>query len=153
MKYRIAVFTVMATLPLVAGSVAAATDPPVSAEPHVMGAALEEERVNADGVKFQTKAPTDVSVLTLTVAPGGSTGWHSHPGLAIISVAEGTGTLYFDDCTSKTYAAGQAFVEDGKDAPTLFRNETSEPVVLTVTFVAPEGADIVQPRAGACGLS
>ena len=63
---------------------------------HLFGAQpADDVKVNADGVKFQTKVPTDVSVLTLTVDPGGTTGWHSHPGFAVIAVAEGTGKLYF----------------------------------------------------------
>ena len=30
--------------------------------------------------KIFSNAPTDTVVLTTTIAPGGSTGWHSHPG-------------------------------------------------------------------------
>jgi len=110
---------------------------------HVLGATLGDDvQLNADRIKFQTKEPVDVSVVTLTIAPGGTTGWHSHPGLAVIAVAEGTGTLYFADCSSRTYGKGQAFVESGDDRPTAFRNESSRPVVLTVSFIAPKGAAI-----------
>lgn len=132
----------------ITAAIAAAT-PPAGVTPviHVAGAALPDVKVNADKIKFQTKAPTDVSVLTLTLAPGGTTGWHSHPGFAVIAVAEGTGKLYFSDCSSKTFRAGQAFVEAGDDRPTLFRNETSLPVVVTVTFVAPKGAAIIRDEA------
>lgn len=104
----------------------------------------DDVRVNADRIKFQTKDPVDVSVLTLTVAPGGTTGWHSHPGLGVIAVTEGTGRLQFADCSSKKYSEGEAFVEDGDDRPTAFRNETSSPVVLTVSFIAPKGAPVLR---------
>ena len=125
--------------------IALATPPSgITPEQHVAGAKLAKgAKVNTDGIKFQTKRPADVSVLTLTLDPGGTTGWHSHPGFAVIAVTKGTGTLYFADCSSKRYKAGRAFVEDGNDPPTMFRNETSEPVVLTVSFIAPRGAEII----------
>lgn len=54
---------------------------------HVVGAQLARDvKINADEVK----SPTEVSTLTLTVDPGGTTDWHSHPALAVIAVAEGT---------------------------------------------------------------
>lgn len=157
MKHRrLAVLAATAAMPLAAVGIASATSPAgVTPTVHVMGADLADDlKVNADGVKFQTKVPTDVSVLTLTIDPGGTTGWHTHPGLAIIAVSEGTGKLYSADCTSETFSAGEAFEEGGKDAPTLFRNESSSPVVLTVSFIAPRNAEIIHDEADpACGLS
>jgi len=154
-RRSLAVLTALAVIPLVAG-IAFATPPSgVTPAAHVEGAALPNGvRVNADGVKFETRRRADVSVLTLTLEPGGTTGWHSHAGLAIIAVAKGTGKLYSSDCRSKTYRAGKAFVEAGDDPPTLFRNESSRPVVLTVSFVAPRGAAIIEDRPDpGCGIS
>src|SRR5438105_15230133 len=37
---------------------------------------------------------TDVAMAQITVDPGGSTGWHSHPGGAIIVVKQGSLTVY-----------------------------------------------------------
>ena len=37
---------------------------------------------------------TDVVMAQITVDPGGSSGWHSHPGGAIIVVKQGTPTVY-----------------------------------------------------------
>jgi len=158
MKRRSALaLTIAAVSSLAIAAAIAAATPPAGVTPvtHVAGATLPDDvKVNADKIKFRTKAPTDVSVLTLTIEPGGTTGWHSHPGLAVIAVTEGTGTLYFSDCSSKTFAAGQAFVENGDDRPTVFRNETSLPVVVTVTFVAPKGAAIIRDEANpACQVS
>ena len=49
----------------------------VTTAAHVVGAQLARDvQVNADEVK----SPTEVSVLTLTVDPAVTTGWHSHPG-------------------------------------------------------------------------
>ncbi len=146
MKPRTALCVIAGAVVPFAAAVALATPPSgVAPKQHVASAKLTKGvNVNADGVRFQTKGPTDVSVLTLTIDPGGTTGWHGHPGLAIISVTKGTGTLYFADCSKKTYKAGRAFVEDGKDKQTLFRNETSKPVVVTVSFVAPRGDAVIK---------
>jgi quercetin dioxygenase-like cupin family protein len=145
-----------AALPFAAAAgVAFATTPGgVTAKPHVEGAKLPKNvNANADGIKLQTKGKADVSVVTLKVAPGGTTGWHSHPGFAVVAVTKGTGTLYAADCSAKKYKAGRAFVEDGNDPPTLFRNETSRPVVVTVSFVAPRGAAIIHDEGNpGCGV-
>ena len=157
-RRSLAVLTALAISSLAAG-IAFATPPSgVAPAVHVMSAALSDEvKVNADGVKLRTKLPTEVSVLTLTLEPGGTTGWHSHPGLAIIAVAEGTGKLYAADCSSQTYSAGQAFTEAGNDAPTVFRNESSSPVVLTVSFIAPRGTGAAfirdEPAPAGCAVS
>ena len=144
-RRKLAVLIAFAAIPTAAVGLASATSPPaVHPVAHVLGAQLPDDtKTNADGVKLQTKVRTDVSVLTLTVDPGATTGWHSQPGLAIIAVREGTGKLYFADCSSRTYGAGEAFVEAGNDAPTAFTNESTSPVVLTVTFIAPDGEQII----------
>src|SRR5207249_11816356 len=57
---------------------------------------------------------TDVAMAQITVNPGGSTGWHSHPGGAIVIVKQGTLTVYEaigGQCETTTYSAGQAFIE------------------------------------------
>src|SRR3982750_4477911 len=57
---------------------------------------------------------TDVVMVQITVNPGGSSGWHSHPGGAIIVVKQGTPTLYRaigSQCRSTTYGPGDAFIE------------------------------------------
>src|ERR671936_848249 len=57
---------------------------------------------------------TDVAMAQITVLPGGSSGWHSHPGGAIIVVKQGTLTVYRSlgsQCQTSTYRAGQTFSE------------------------------------------
>src|ERR671933_1706760 len=57
---------------------------------------------------------TDVAMAQITVVPGGSSGWHSHPGGAIIVVKQGALTVYRalgSQCQTTTYSAGKAFIE------------------------------------------
>src|SRR5687768_1099943 len=55
-------------------------------------------------------------VQSIDIAPGGHTGWHSHPGPVVVVIASGQLTFYSSDdpaCTAKVYTAGQAFVDSG----------------------------------------
>ena len=82
------------------------------------------------------KFGTDVAMSKITVDPGGSAGWHSHPGGAIIIVAEGALTVYSPDgrhCRTHTYSAGQAFIEQPREVDNVL-NTGSVPYVLYVTF-------------------
>lgn len=153
MKRKVLLIAAAALLtPVAAAGLALATPGSgITSTVHVPRATLSEDvHVNADRVKFQTKDAVDVSVVTLRMAPGATTGWHSHPGLALIAVTQGTMTLYAPDCSSRTYASGASFVESG-NVPMVGRNETAGDVVLTVTFVAPRGVAsfrIDQPNPG-----
>jgi quercetin dioxygenase-like cupin family protein len=89
---------------------------------------------------------TDVAMAQITVDPGGSSGWHSHPGGAIIVVKTGTLTVYRSigsQCQSTTYSAGQAFIERPGEIDQVLNTSTT-PYVLFVTFPhVPQG---VSPR-------
>src|SRR5215470_17563389 len=79
---------------------------------------------------------TDVAMAQITVVPGGSSGWHSHPGGAIVVVKTGTLTVYQstgNKCDTTTYNAGQAFVERPGEVDDVF-NTGDAPYVLLVTF-------------------
>jgi quercetin dioxygenase-like cupin family protein len=98
---------------------------------------------------------TDVVMAQITVDPGGSSGWHSHPGGAIIVVKQGTPTVYRaigSQCQSTTYSAGDAFIERPGEVDDVL-NAGAAPYVLYVTFprVPPGGsARIDEPDPGTC---
>lgn len=96
--------------------------------------------------KLKVKTPkgrTDVTVRTITIAPGGSTGWHTHPGQLIAVVQSGTLTRTLDDCSVEVTPAGTAFIEpSGTKHRHIGRNLGTEPVVLWVTYLLPEGSEL-----------
>ena len=98
---------------------------------------------------------TDVAMAQITVDPGGSAGWHSHPGGAIVVVKTGTLTVYHSvggRCETTVYAAGQAFIERPGEVDNVLNLGTS-PYVLFVTFPrVPQGdsARIDEPNPGTC---
>ncbi len=74
----------------------------------------------------QAKGLSDVYVQSNTWAPGGSTGWHSHPGHSLIIVTAGTVTDYEGhdpDCKPHAYKTGMGFVDAGGDHVHILRNE------------------------------
>jgi quercetin dioxygenase-like cupin family protein len=79
---------------------------------------------------------TDVAMAQITVNAGGSSGWHSHPGGAIVVVKTGTLTVYTavgSKCQVTTYVAGQAFIERPGEVDDVLNTSTA-PYVLYVTF-------------------
>jgi quercetin dioxygenase-like cupin family protein len=74
----------------------------------------------------ETKGLSDVYVQSNVWAPGGSTGWHSHPGHSLIIVTAGTVTDYEGHdpgCKPHVYKAGMGFVDPGGDHVHILRNE------------------------------
>lgn len=92
-------------------------------------------------VKVEVKAPTDVVVRRHAYAPGGHTGWHSHPYPVLITVIEGELTFYeYDDptCSPIVVRAGEGYVDAGRGH--IARNETDQPAVDVSVIMAPVGA-------------
>ena len=118
--------------------------PPAGVTPEILGSGttLAGFKIHVDGIKVVSKHAVSFTVEHLTFAPGGTTGWHVHPGPALIIVKAGAVTNYSADCTAQTYTAGQAFVEHGPTDEHMVRNNGSVPAETIVTFITPPGAPI-----------
>ena len=106
--------------------------------------------------RIATKGATDVHVLKNVIVPGGTFGWHSHPGPSIVVVQSGVLTLYRGDdptCTPENVPAGAGFVDNGGDVHVV-RNEGTVETVVYVTSIVPEGFTrrIDEPAPAACGF-
>ncbi len=98
--------------------------------------------VSAVVLSKQTVNGKDYIVSEITVAPNGSTGWHTHQGLIYGVVKSGTLTHYAADCHQDgIYRAGDPITDPtGPDHVHLARNLDTVPLVLDVTYVDPAGA-------------
>ena len=115
----------------------------------------------ADGFDVELKAKdiTDIAVSNVAVGPGGSSGWHTHPGPVLVIVRSGEITFYRaghhgDDeegeadgsaalCTRTVYPAGVAFIEYPQPGHSMLaRNEGTTPAAVTATYFAPKGAPL-----------
>jgi len=93
----------------------------------------------------KTKGDSDLYVQSNQWEPGGSTGWHSHPGHSLIIVTAGAVTNYESDdpkCRPHVYTVGMAFVDEGGDHSHNVRNEGSVTAQTIAFQVIPAG----QPR-------
>lgn len=82
--------------------------------------------------KVTQEAGDGVFIGRATIEPGGTTGWHTHPGKAVVAVQSGELTLrraIGDECRTRTYGPGEGFVEI---APVvhLARNDGDTPLVF-----------------------
>ena len=112
-------------------------------------------------VEIKTKDSTDIAMSNVVVAPGGTSGWHTHPGPVFVVVKTGTITFYRagkhsgldgdeenpnnaahgPTCSRTVYPAGSAFVE--VPAPghvMLAKNEGGTEATISATYFAPTGA-------------
>ena len=104
--------------------------------------------------RIKTKGVTDVHVLENRIQPGGTFGWHSHPGPSLVVVKTGALTLYLASdptCTGHVVMAGSGFVDNGGDVHVV-RNEGSVETIVYVTSLVPEGFGrrIDEPAPGNC---
>jgi hypothetical protein len=69
--------------------------------------------MTGDGIHMKTKGPVTVKTTYSIVAPGDALigGWHYHNGPVVVTVANGTLTLYDSTCGSWDIATGQSYIE------------------------------------------
>lgn len=74
-----------------------------------------------------TDDASNVLIARVTWQPGGTSGWHTHPGPVIVTVTEGTlEVTNASDCVTRTYTAGEAFVDPGQGNVHVASNASDE---------------------------
>jgi len=76
--------------------------------------------------RLKTKGLSDLYVQSNLWKPGGTTGWHTHPGPSLIIVTAGTITGYEGDdptCARQVFTQGMGFVDPGDGHVHVLRNE------------------------------
>ena len=105
---------------------------------------------------INTKGESDVWILENRITPGGTFGWHSHPGPSLVVVKTGALTLYRADdpkCAGQVVEAGSGFVDAGGDIHVV-RNEGSIETIVYVMSLVPRGTarKIDQPKPANCSF-
>jgi uncharacterized cupin superfamily protein len=106
---------------------------------------------------LKTKGLSDVYVQSNLWTPGGTTGWHTHPGHSLIIVTAGTITAYHGDdptCTPQVYTQGMGFVDEGGDHVHVLRNEGDTDARTVAVQMIPAAAvrRIDAPSPGNCSF-
>ena len=164
-KKRLALILMAAIVPATLAGVALAT-PASGAIGTILVRAGFQEAVD---LKFKVQEGKSQEVIHVTdaqdtvmqqivIAPGGTTGWHSHPGPAVALVKSGELTVYSSEdatCTGHTFVAGQGFVDSGQGHVHNARNLGNTPTEVWVTYfdVPPdESVRIDAPDPGICNF-
>jgi mannose-6-phosphate isomerase-like protein (cupin superfamily) len=115
----------------------------------------DERRANVWSSLQKTEGPSDLYVQRNVWQPGGSTGWHTHPGHSLIIVTKGTVTDYLGsdpDCKPHVYTKDMTFVDSGGDHVHILRNEGKVVAQTIVVQLIPASATrrIDVPDPGNC---
>jgi hypothetical protein len=92
-------------------------------------------------MKIEANGATDVHIVENIIAPGGTFGWHSHPGPSLVIVKSGTLSVYHaPDCSTPEdfgpgSPLGSTFVDQGHDLHVVRNNTTVVDDVYVVSFV------------------
>ena len=84
-------------------------------------------------VHFNTSGPANFIFQDLTIAPGGYTGWHTHPGVLLTTVVSGSIEWYDGQCRKHVYNAGDSLTES--DALHYARNVGADNARLMINFI------------------
>jgi quercetin dioxygenase-like cupin family protein len=110
---------------------------------------LTAERTMTNGAKLtlDTSGAMNVQVQQLTIQPGASEPWHTHPGSGLAIIKSGVIEDYEQSGTGcKLYVlnAGDSRFDAGNGAHTLINNGKT-PAVVVVTGFGPPGAPVLIP--------
>ena len=115
----------------------------------------------------------DIVTTRTTVLPGGSSGWHSHPGGAIVIIQQGEMTLYStfgkgtDEqgqgqsdgkgrCVITRYTQGQSFIERVGEVVQAVNTGSTDTIIVATFPGVPVGVAggqrIDKPNPGTCGI-
>ena len=113
------------------------------------------DNINTPNLRLKFRTDVDVFTQAITIAPGGHTGWHSHPGPVFVTIASGTMTFIHGDdpaCTPILYGPGKTFIDEGGGHIHIARNLGATDLVLYATYLLPVGATprIDVPDPGNC---
>jgi quercetin dioxygenase-like cupin family protein len=143
-RVSVGVFTACA-LGLIAWKVAWATpsaglSTTILTGPVLLGDLDLKSKSDIHEVKIKTKGDSHVYIVHNRIIPGGSTGWHSHPGISFVTVKSGVVSEYHGgDPQPHVYAAGEGFTEEAGAVHNMV-NEGSTDLELVAFQIIPAGA-------------
>lgn len=139
---KLVLLTGASLLALTAGTALATVPSGETPMPLARGALIAPGNVNVKvtggSVRIKTQGALDALVLQITLAPGGTGGWHTHAGPLISIVKQGTLTIIDAKCKRHDIPAGHAVISPGSTADKT-ENKGTTPVTWDVTFLIPHG--------------
>ena len=101
--------------------------------------------------------PCDTAFQQATIQPGGSSGWHTHPGATYVAVLQGEATIYRavgSECVGTKLGVGTGFAQMPTELHSV-HNEGTVPFVVYTLYVLPRGTPntgirVDQPQPAVC---
>ena len=94
------------------------------------------------GLIMKTQDDTDMGVDRLTIAPGGFSGWHAHPGPVFVTVTAGA-VVWTDGsdplCTAHNFSTGDSYIEQAYDVHNVRNASMSQGAEVVAITIKPEG--------------
>jgi quercetin dioxygenase-like cupin family protein len=108
----------------------------------------------ASAISIPVPSGLDFVMQEVVIAPGGTSGWHTHPGQSLILVTGSDVTFVHDDCTTTSFPAGSGFI-DQPGVVHMVRNDSDAPAILFATYtnVPVGGAFRIDASAPACAAA
>jgi quercetin dioxygenase-like cupin family protein len=97
-----------------------------------------------NNVILHMKGATDVLQTDLIFQPGGTTGWHIHPGPVVVIIKSGALTEIHSNGCMTVHAAGSAFFEKPDEVHNVV-NQTGGVTEVYATFLSPTGTQPLIP--------
>jgi quercetin dioxygenase-like cupin family protein len=125
----------------------------IHAHAHLVIPGMDEEF----GVVLVTEGASNIIQQEIKFSPGGTTGWHTHPGIVLLTLAADSGPIdwYDSECGKTVYNAGDSWTEGTKLHDVVNRGSTDAHFLVTyiVAKDVPKRTDHAAPRcAAALGL-
>jgi len=91
------------------------------------------------GAVLMTDGGSNIIQQEIKFSPGGTTGWHSHPGIVVLTLAADSGPVdwYDSKCAKTVYKPGDSWTEGTRLHDVVNRGPTS--VHFLVTYIVAEG--------------
>jgi cupin domain len=141
MKSRILVLFAVVVGAFVIGGGVVQAEPPngFSATVIATGTIARATEIGANGIEFQSRANASVITQFGDFVGGGTSGWHTHPGLTVVTVISGSVTNHTGCRAPVTYTAGQSFVEPPKTPIAVVDASATAAARVIATLVVPAG--------------
>jgi quercetin dioxygenase-like cupin family protein len=157
MKRTILLMAVAVTVLVVFVGAALATQPKGVTPTPLTRATLGNFEAEHNGIEVESqRTSADFALAKVVIESGGTTGWHHHPGVALVSVNSGAVSEYDKNCHKSVYKAGEGFFETNGEVHVV-RNQGKADAVLYVTFIVPtktpaDGLVLLDPKPKGCNV-
>jgi quercetin dioxygenase-like cupin family protein len=157
MKRTILLMAVAVTVLAVFVGAALATQPKGVTPTPLTRATLGKFEAQNKGIEVESqRTSADFALAKVVIEPGGTTGWHHHPGVALVSVNSGAVTEYDKNCHKSVFKAGEGFFETNGEVHVV-HNQGKADAVLYVAFIAPtktpaDGLVLLDPKPKGCNV-